>query len=141
MIAALLLLASVSCIPLPTCTEPVTVTPCATPTPTLAWDQVPDADLAGHDLYEREPGAPFQLMVRIPCEWEDVDENGTGDVRYCKGIDLDAAVQRYCPWCTPYTLHEFAVTAYDTAGNSSPAFSNVVSICFSPICVAPGPCS
>jgi len=136
-----LLLAAVSCIPLPTCTVPVTVTPCATPTPVISWDHVPDADLAGYDIYENEPGFPRQLLVRQPCEWSDLDEDGTLEFRFCRGPDLDAAIQRYCPWCTPYTEHEFAVTAYNTAGNSSAAFSNVVSICFPPICTFPGPCS
>jgi hypothetical protein len=137
MIAALLL-AAVSCVPLPSCVDNGNVSPCASPTPTLAWDAVPDVDIAGYDLYEREPGGPLQFLASINCEWSD---NGIAEVRACRGIDIDAAVQRYCSFCAPYTLHEFAVLAYDTSGNRSVAFSNVVSICFSPICSAPGPCS
>jgi len=139
---AAMLLAAVSCVPLPTCTPALIAagTPCATPTPTLIWDQVPDADLAGHDLYERDPGGTWNLVATIPCDWTEDDGPGTG-TRICRGINIDDAVQRYCSWCAPNTLHEFSVLAYDTAGNRSTSFSNVVSICFSPICSAPGPCN
>lgn len=140
MLSAILLASGLSCVPLPTCGIPP-VSPCATPTPTISWDQITNADLAGYDVYEREPGAPFQFLVRLPCEWNDLDMNGTAESRFCRGPDLGAALQRYCPWCAPYTLHEFAVIAYDTAGNQSQNFSNVLSVCFSPICARPGPCN
>jgi hypothetical protein len=134
-----LLLFAVMCTPLPPCD--LGVSPCASPTPTLKWDQVSTTHLSGYDIYEREPGGPWGLLARIPCEWNDLDMNGTEETRFCRGPDLDFVVQRYCDWCLPYTQHDFAVTAYDDLGNSSPSFSNSVSICFSPICTFPGPCN
>lgn len=140
MLLAALLLFSTSCVPLPTCGNPP-VSPCASPTPTISWDQVTDLDLGGYDIYQREPGLPLQLLQRIPCDWNDLDQDGTPESRFCRGPDLSLPLQRYCPTCAPFTVHEFAVMAYDTAGNQSANFSNVVSICFSPICTRPGPCN
>ncbi len=141
MILGAVLLAAVACTPLPICKDNGDVSPCATPTPTLKWDLVADPDLAGHDLYEREPGGPSQLIATIPCRWNDFDGDGVGDAEWCSGVNLDLSLQKACPGCLPNTLHEFAVLAYDTAGNRSVTFSNWVSVCFSPVCAAPGPCS
>lgn len=133
MILSLMLLASTACVPLPSCVDNGNVSPCASPTPTLKWDAVPDLDIAGYDLYQRDPGGPFVLVQRIACEWLDLDEDGTPETRFCKGVDFDLAIQKVCPACAPNTEHEFAVLAYDTAGNTSAAYSNIVSICLSPI--------
>ena len=142
MIAALLL-AVIACTPLPTCTVPVTVSPCATPTPVVQWSNVTDADLSGYELYWRNAGGGiFGLLARLPCEWYDTDDDPlTPPAISCRGADFAVPLQRYCPGCTPNNEYEFAVKAYDTGGLSSLAYSNIVTICFSPICVAPGPCS
>jgi hypothetical protein len=136
-VIAALLVAAVSCVPLPICLDNGNVSPCATPTPTLMWDQVPDADLAGYDIAEGEPGGPLLLIQTIPCDTE-LESPG---VLVCRGSTISLAIQRVCTWCEPNTLHEFSVVAYDTAGNRSLQPSNIVSVCFSPVCTAPGPCS
>mgnify|MGYP001264817265 CR=1 FL=1 len=125
------LLLAVTCTPLTT----------YTPTPVVTWDQVLDASLAGYTLYYREPGGTFQRLVDFPCEWYDMDEDGRADTRFCRGADLGAPLQRYCPSCVPFTAYEFAVKAKNLAGLESLEFSNVVSVCFSPLCVRPGPCN
>jgi hypothetical protein len=132
MIAALL----IACTPLPTCTVPVTVSPCATPTPCFQWNPVADADLAGYKVY-----VDGVLLVTLPCEWFDADENGIPDTRFCRGADAPIPLQRYCPACQPFFSYTVTVKAYDTANNESLLFSNPDSACMSPICVAPGPCS
>lgn len=136
---ALLLLAV--CIPLQICADNGDVSPCATPTPTFRWDAVPDADLAKHELYVNEPGGVPQKLVDLPCTFLDLDEDGIADMRFCRGVDLDIPVQRYCPACQPFLDYEFRVKACDITGLCSVAFSNVDHACFSPLCVAPGPCN
>ena len=112
--------------------------PLATPTPVVAWTQNADADLAGYSLYYREPGGTFQRLLDFPCQWYDLDEDGITDTRWCRGPDLGAPLQRYCAACAPLTSYEFAVKAYDLAGNAS-LLSAALPICFSPICVRGGP--
>ena len=131
MILATLLLAA--CTPLAT----------HTPTPVVTWDQIADANLAGYSIYYREPGGVFQLLLDFPCEWYDMSDplDGIADVRFCRGPDMGAPLQRYCPSCLPFNVYEFSVKAYDLAGRRSTLTSNVVSVCFSPLCVRPGPCN
>jgi hypothetical protein len=140
---AALLLAATACIPLPTCTDNGDVRPCATPTPVVSWDQVADADLAGYSIYWRDTGSGwFNVLAQIACRWDDDDEDPlTPLVRFCLGADFPIPLQRWCPQCAPYQSYEFAVKSYDDAGNWSADYSNIVEVCFSPICVAPGPCS
>ncbi len=128
-----LILAAVSCTPLPICLDNGNVSPCATPTPVLMWDHVPDADLAAYVVLERDPGGNWSTLGEIPCEWGDVDEDGINDTRLCRGADFGLPIQRYCPYCAPFTLHEFSVLAKDDAGNLSVAPSTMISVCFSPI--------
>lgn len=124
-VAAFSLLHAAPCTPLPSCVDNGNVSPCATPTPTLGWDPVPDtptATLAGYKLYWRMPGGTFQLLVDIPCITED---DGS---RSCPGaVAPSRPVQRYTP--VELELVEFAVKAYDTDGEVSPEFSNVVQVC------------
>ena len=136
-----LLLASIACTPLPICVDNGNVSPCATPTPTFQWDQVADLDLAKYQLYYNEPGGVPQLLVEFPCEWHDLDMDGTFETRFCRGADIPIPMQRYCPSCQPLIDYEFRVKACDLAGNCSAAFSNMDHACFSPICTAPGPCN
>lgn len=137
-----LLLAAVSCMPLPICVDNGNVSPCATPTPTISWDQVADADLAGYSLYFRDTGmGGWSFLADIPCSWADLDEDGTLEFRFCLGADMSIPLQRYCPMCGPYQSYEFAVKAFDAAYNLSVDYSNSVEVCFSPICTAPGPCN
>jgi hypothetical protein len=140
------LLLAAACIPLQTCTfwsdGTPQVTPCASPTPTIQWDQNVDFDLAGYDLFWRVAGSgSFGLLQRFPCDFDDLDGDGTLETRWCRGADFAVPLQRYCPGCQPGQDYEFAVTAYDSSGLTSLAYSNVVSVCFSPICAAPGPCN
>ena len=137
-----LLLAAVACIPLPICVDNGNVSPCATPTPIVRWDQVVDSDLAGYSLYFRDTGgAGYSWLGDLPCVWLDLDEDGIDETRFCLGADFGIPLQRWCPMCAPYQSYEFVVKAYDTAYNLSVDYSNSVEVCFSPICVAPGPCS
>lgn len=132
MIAALLL--AVACSPLPTCTEPITVSPCASPTPMLAWDKFSNSNLSGYDLYYRESGGAFQLLKKLPCQWLDLDADGSYETRFCRGVNLPIPLQRVCPSCLPFNEYEFAITAYDFDGGTLAGQSNVETVCFSPIC-------
>jgi hypothetical protein len=120
-----------------------TADPVFTPTPVVVWDQVADANLAGYSLWYREPGGTFQRLRDFPCEWYDTDRppDGMPDVRFCRGADLGIPLQRYCPSCAPLNLYEFAVKARNLAGAESATFSNVLPVCYSPICARPGPCN
>ena len=131
MILALLLAAA--CVP----------DPLRTPTPVAAWDQAPDADLAGYSLWYREPGGTFQRLRDFPCGWYDLDRppDGIVDVRSCRGADFGIPLQRYCSSCAPGSVYEFAVKARNLAGAESTTFSNALPVCFSPICTRPGPCN
>lgn len=139
MLAALLLAAA--CTPLPTC-SPTLTTGCETPTPVIAWDQVPDADLKGYALYYNEPGGTPQLVRDIQCVWDDRSDppDGAKETRTCLGPDVWLALQREGNYA-PGVAYEFRVKAYDTAGNLSVAYSNAISVCFRPLCAKPGPCS
>jgi hypothetical protein len=132
--------ARAACIPLPICADNGNVSPCATPTPTFQWDQVADLDLAGYSLYYNEPGGVPQLLVDLPCEWYDVNQDGTPDTRACRGADFGIPAQRYCQSCQPFTDYEFRVKAYDIEGTRSIGFSTIDHACFSPLCVGTGPC-
>lgn len=114
---------------------------CATPTPVVTWNQNAELDLAGYSLYYREPGGVFQKLLDFPCAWYDLDDDNVTETRFCRGPDLGTPLQRYCPSCLPLNAYEFAVKAYDLGGDASVAFSNIVSVCFSPICGRPGPCN
>lgn len=110
------------------------------PTPTVIWDQVPDADLYGYNLYISDlAGTGQQLLAPILCKWN-TDEDGVV-TRFCRGADAALPLQRYCATCQPFQSYFFYVRAVDTAGNLSPAYSTPVEVCFSPLCVAPGPCT
>lgn len=114
------------------------------PTPTLKWSAVipqPGGQpIAGYDLYERDPGGIWHHIARFPLTAYQ-DSPISQWWYWQRGVDMDIPVQRYCPLCAPDTLHDFSVRAYDTLGNSAINPGNIVSVCFSPICVAPGPCS
>jgi len=132
-----------ACLPLPTCAAPG-ATGCATPTPVLVWDQLAVADLSGYALYYRLPGGTFQKLVDLPCSWYDLSEppDGTIDVRWCRGPELGIPLQRYCPTCAPFTAYDFAVKGINLAGVYSTDYSNIVSVCFSPLCaIRSGPCN
>lgn len=128
-----------TCTPLPTCTAALT-TNCATPTPVASWDASTALDIAGHSLYYREPGGTWQKLLDFPCEWYDLDADSVMDIRFCRGPDLGVPLQRYCATCATGTAYEFAVRAYDLTGNVS-GYSAALPVCFSPVCVRPGPCS
>lgn len=115
-----------------------------TPTPVIQWDaSTPgSAPIAGYSIYYREPGGTFSLLVDLPNEPRDTDENGTLDLAWFRGVDMGAPLQRYCPSCAPLSVYEFAMKAYDAAGQRSTEFSPVVSVCFSPLCaIRSGPCN
>lgn len=114
----------------------------STPTPTLSWKQNPDLDLGGYRLYYREIGGTWQTLRDFPCEWYDMSEppDGTMDVRFCRGPDLDIPLQRYCASCLSFTNYEFSLGAFDLTNQWS-SRGNTVAVCFSPICVKPGPCN
>ena len=114
-----------------------TSTPCETPTPVLTWDPVPDADVAGYSIWYNEPGGTPQKLRDLPCEMHGV---GADAVRMCRGPDIWTPLQREHDF-TPGVAYEFRVKAYDVAGNESLEWSNVVPVCFRPLCVRPGPCS
>lgn len=129
--------ANAACVPLPICVDNGNVSPCATPTPVFSWDLVPDADLKGNRVY-----LDGQLLVDLPCQWYDGDEDPlTAPTRFCPGADLPIPLQRYCGFCLPFTNYTVTIKAYDTAGNESAAFSNSASACLSPVCYPPGPCN
>ena len=136
MILAMLLLAATSCVPLPTCTDNGDVSPCATPTPVVSWDQVADADLAGYSIYWRDTGSGgFNVLAQIACRWDDLDDppDGIAETRFCLGADFPIPLQRWCPQCAPYQSYEFAIKTYDNTGNRSADYSNIIEVCFSPI--------
>ena len=113
---------------------------CETPTPVIAWDSVADIDLAGYTLYYNEPGGVPQKIRDIPCEMRDHDGDGVAETRVCFGPDIWIALQREGNFI-PGTAYEFYVKAYDAEGHISSHFSNVLPVCFRPLCVKPGPCS
>jgi hypothetical protein len=120
---------------------PITLTPCATPTPEIAWSFVPETNVIGYSLYARETGTTWWwLLAIVPLEPIDYDEDGTTDVMWCSGVNAPLPIQRYCGWCYPYQSYEFAVKAVNDLQYESIDYSNVIEICFPPLCVAPGPC-
>jgi len=122
---------------------PATLGPCETPTPVITWDQVPDADLKGYSLYYNEPGGTPQLVRDIPCVWDDRSDppDGIKETRTCLGPDVWLALQREGNF-TPGRAYEFRVKALDMDGNRSAEYSNVLTVCFRPLCaIRTGPCS
>ena len=161
MLAGLLLAV---CTPLPTC-SPVVSTSCASPTPVLTWDKPcltgiscwlepvpPGEDCApgcydggrpdGYVMRWQRPGVPFDDVRRmvLPC-FTEVDEFGAPVARRCPARDIGYPVQRFCSAELEEILYE--VSAYigePTVANEGPP-SNVVSVCHSQLCRAPGPCN
>jgi hypothetical protein len=72
-------------------------------TASLAWDPVPDADLAGYRVYY-----------------------GTSPTSYASSVDVGNVTQTTIPGLTDCTNYYFGVKAYDTAGNQSTTYSNQV---------------
>jgi len=93
--------------------------------------------MAGHILYRYLDNGSYTPIGVFPCEWS-VSEDDGSETRFCRGADLDVAVQRYGDW-PANTTQQFKVAAYDTSGNIS-ALSSSITVCMSPICTAPGPC-
>lgn len=131
-IAAVAAVLPLICTPLPTCGGAVTVN-CATPTPVVGWHEVDDYALAGYRLYVRDNGDPLVRVADLPCEWDDIDEDGVLETRICRGADFYVPVQRHCATCAPMNLYEFAVKAYDLLGRESVAYSNAIAICMPPV--------
>jgi len=127
MLAALVLLAAV-CTPLTT----------FTPTPTLKWDASAASDIGGHFLYRCPDSGPCVPIATLPCEWSVSEDDGV-PFRFCRGADLDIAVQKYGDF-PANTTQTFRVAPYDVSGNVQPVLSSSVTICMSPVCTAPGPC-
>jgi hypothetical protein len=114
--------------------------PCETPTPVVTWDPVPDVDLAGYSIFYNETGGVPQKIRDLPCEMRDTNDDGIAETRVCLGPDLWLALQREGNF-VPGTAYEFRVKAYDAEGHVSVNFSNVLNVCFRPLCVKPGPCN
>jgi hypothetical protein len=115
----------VSCVGARAACVPDTVT--WTPTPTLQWDPVPDADLAGYRVYWRDGFGPFAVLVTLPCQPILDDDGATVVGRYCPGTDAPIALQRYIS--LEFENVEIVVRAYDTADNISANDSNNVFVC------------
>jgi hypothetical protein len=72
-------------------------------TASLAWDPVPDTDLAGYRIYY-----------------------GTSPTSYTQSVDVGNVTQATISGLTDCTLYYFGVKAYDTAANESTTYSNQV---------------
>ncbi len=70
-------------------------------TASLAWDPVPDTDVAGYRVYY-----------------------GTSSTSYSQSVDVGNVTTATISGLTDCTLYYFAVKAYDTAGNQSTNYSN-----------------
>lgn len=104
--------------------------PCATPTPVVMWDQLPDADLFGYELYARVGGDTLAPVALFPCEYLDTDDDGAPDFQSCRGANFGVALQRHLPLIEEY---EVAVKAVDNAMNRSLQFSIPITVCMPPI--------
>jgi hypothetical protein len=86
----------------------------------------PGAIVAGFKLFWRYPGGVFQLLIDLPC-WTD-----DGGAKACWGTSAPYAVPQ-----RGFNIQledvEFAVKTYDTQGDVSDNFSNVISACMPPI--------
>lgn len=131
MLAALVLLAA-TCTPIRSCSATVT-TSCASPTPVVLWDQIPDATLAGYSVYYNAVGGTPQLLVDIPCSFYDSNADDLPDARFCRAPDLGTPMQRYCPGCAAFNAYEFRIKAYTLAGIRSLDYSSPLTVCFPPI--------
>jgi len=113
------------------------------PTPAVKWDLIPgtaNPPVLGDSLLYRLPGGTWQLLRQFPVEWNDIDEDGTNETRFRRGVDLPVPVQRYCPSCQPLSLYEFSVQSYTSAGTYGNQ-TNFVSVCFPKLCVRGSPCN
>lgn len=135
------LLAAVLCTPLPICVDNGNVSPCATPTPTIMWDSDDrvTAEIEYWTVYAKPDDSPsWWWSFRIPYVPANPDPD-TGWAESAPGVLQGWPVQRVVPDEVQEQLVDVMVTATNAAGESGP--SNVISICMSPICVRPGPCS
>jgi hypothetical protein len=117
------------CLPLLTCTVPVTVTPCASPTPVVAHAAVDAPDIAAYELSVRPAGyVVWEPIADLPCEWND-----EALMLECRSVSPGIPLQRYCPACEPFQEYEFAFRARSINGLHSTIYSEVISVCFSPV--------
>jgi hypothetical protein len=163
-VITLLLLAALSCEPMRTCDGPGD-TSCATPTPTIMWDPVPDLPLpegiqvnfpqyrmfaaptpgvtaAGYSLWYREPGGAFQLLVDLPCGGASTTGDIYADSLWCAGSHFDIPLQRFCPSCQERTIYEFSVDSWYVMNGTrirSTSRSAPVPVCFGHIWAKPEP--
>lgn len=125
------ILAAALCTPLPTCTNPITVTPCDQPTGTIRWDKLADARVQGYEVYWDGPGS-MALLADHPGQFRDHD-GALLAAPFFPGASMDFPIQRDCPLCLEAHLYSFAVKAYilDASGNKirSAAFSNTATWC------------
>jgi hypothetical protein len=85
-------------------------------TASLAWDPVPDTDLAGYRVYY-----------------------GTSPGSYTQSVDVGNVTQTTISSLTDCTMYYFGVKAYDTAGNQSTTYSNEISGWSRPVVAASSP--
>lgn len=78
--------------------------PASAGTVSLAWDPVPDTDVAGYRVYY-----------------------GTAPGNYSQSVDVGNTTQTTVSGLTDCTTYYFGVKAYDTAGNESTDYSNEIS--------------
>jgi len=127
-----MLLVLAACMAVPTCTEVLT-TNCATPTPTVMWDNVVDSDLAGYKVYAEEAGGPLTLIATLPCEFRPVfldgDDIPDATYRFCPGADMAIPVTRFL---NQGKVYDITVKAYNTLGHQSFLPSFPVTICMPP---------
>ena len=116
-------LAFVACNALGVCTPDVVTW---TPTPTLQWDAVAAANLAGYKVYDNVSGV-LVLRATVPCESWLEDPDLLISRVYCRGVDLPYPVQRATD--VQSDALNFCVKAYTTANVESVDCSNVVSVC------------
>ncbi len=137
MILAALLLAA-ACVPLPTCSATITSN-CATPTPTIKWDQ-PASDV---------PATVYRLIWRRvgDVQWRGLydlavfDEIvGDESEKRIPGVEMDVPLPRILP--TTEQLIEVEVSIISVAANGVEAApSPSITICMPPLCKTPGPCN
>ena len=125
-------------IAMPNAVPPIT-TNCETPTPVITWDPSTHPILAGFSIWTNETGGPPQKRVDLPCQWIDLDENGTAETRRCPGPDIWYPLQRAGDF-TAFTAYEVRITAYTSTGLVSD-LSDPLAYCPRKLCVKPGPCN
>ncbi len=87
-------------------------------TASLAWDPVPDTDVAGYRVYY-----------------------GTSPTSYTSSVDVGNVTSTTITGLTDCTTYYFGVKAYDTAGNQSTAYSNQITGWSRPIVTSANPSS